>query len=215
MPDTTEFSGKIFCIGFHKTGTTSLEAALTHLGYRVCGPVGVYDDTVKSRVKDIAYAQIPHYDAFQDNPWPLLYQELDRDFPGSKFILTTRPRKSWIKSVVNHFGGQSTPMREWIYGEGDPLGHEARYLARYDRHYEEVAAYFQNRPDDLLVLNLLAGDGWQILCPFLSQPLPDQPFPHRNPGAYTFTEKTRRVLRQTAHRVLRPGKALVRRLFSD
>ena len=34
---------KVFCVGFHKTGTKSLGAALTALGYRVIGPSGARD----------------------------------------------------------------------------------------------------------------------------------------------------------------------------
>ncbi len=32
---------KVFCIGFHKTGTSSLAVALKTFGYRVTGPNGV------------------------------------------------------------------------------------------------------------------------------------------------------------------------------
>ena len=34
---------KVFCIGSHKTGTTSLEVALKKLGYRVTGGFGTKD----------------------------------------------------------------------------------------------------------------------------------------------------------------------------
>ena len=47
----------------------------------------------------------------------------------------------------------------------------------YDRHHEGVMQYFKDRPDDLLVMNVLEGDGWEVLCRFLNKPVPDQPFP--------------------------------------
>ena len=59
-------------------------------------------------------------------------------------------------------------MREWIYGEGmgNPLGNEDLYMDRYLRHYNEVRAYFKDRPNDLLEVSWTDGDGWEKICPF-------------------------------------------------
>ncbi|HEX8335676.1 MAG TPA: sulfotransferase [Pyrinomonadaceae bacterium] len=32
----------------------------------------------------------------------------------------------------------------------------------------------------LLVMDITAGDGWEVLCPFLGVEIPDRPFPHEN-----------------------------------
>jgi len=40
-------------------------------------------------------------------------------------------------------------------------------------------AGLQQRPDDLLVMDIPAGDGWEQLCAFLALPEPDAPFPRR------------------------------------
>ncbi|AHG93585.1 hypothetical protein J421_6050 (plasmid) [Gemmatirosa kalamazoonensis] len=178
-------TAKVFCIGFHKTGTKSLTAALGTLGYRVTGPNGVRDPDIATKVLDLANALVPKYDAFQDNPWPIIYREMDARYPGSKFILTLRDRDAWIRSQVNHFGTEVTPMRQWIYGEhaGFPAGNEDIYLARYDRHNAEVREYFAHRPDDLLVMPIDDSADWEPLCRFLGRPIPDVPFPHRNKGS--------------------------------
>ena len=34
--------------------------------------------------------------------------------------------------------------------------------------------------DRLLVMDIIAGDGWDKLCPFLGKPVPEAAFPHRN-----------------------------------
>jgi hypothetical protein len=73
-----------------------------------------------------------------------------------------------------------TPMRTWIYGVGSPEGNEAVYLDRYNGHNRDVLAHFAGRPDDLLVMDLAKGDGWETLAPFLGKPVPDAPFPHAN-----------------------------------
>jgi hypothetical protein len=175
---------KVFCIGFHKTGTTSLHSALEVLGYKVCEEFGVHDPDIRETALPRALALVPEYDAFRDNPWPILYQELDEQVSGSKFILTMRPAERWIRSVLNHFGGRTSAMREWIYGVGDPTGNEQRYIERYQQHNEDVQHYFADRPGDLLVIDLTAGDGWEKLCPFLGCSIPVQEFPHSNKRYY-------------------------------
>ncbi|NNF44951.1 MAG: hypothetical protein HKO59_12010 [Phycisphaerales bacterium] len=173
---------KVFGIGFHKTGTSSLAAALRLLGYRVTGPNGVHLKRLPDRIQQHAFELVPRFDAFQDNPWPILFRELDERFPGSRFVLTVREPARWFESVERHFGTASTPMREWIYGVGAPAGQASLYRQRYERHNEAVAAHFANRPNDLLVLRITDGEGWETLCPFLGMDAPDAEFPHANPA---------------------------------
>ena len=173
---------KVFCIGFHKTGTTTLEVALRKLGYKVTGCFGTKDPDIAEKVHEMAYAMVERFDAFEDNPWPVLYKELDERFPGSKFILTRRPSDAWIRSQVKDFATTETPMRRWIYGEtaGCPEGNEDTYVERYERHNREVVEYFKDRPDDLLVIDLPADAGWDKLCRVLGHDIPNKPFPHAN-----------------------------------
>jgi len=173
---------KVFCIGFHKTGTKSLAAALTTLGYRVTGPNGVCDPEIARNVYAMAFDLVERFDAFQDNPWPIIYKELDRRCPGSKFVLSVRSSEAWIASQVRHFGPSETPMRRWIYGAGCPQGNEETYVRRFEAHNRDVLAYFTERPSDLLVMNLAEGDGWDKLCAFLGKEAPNLPFPHKNRG---------------------------------
>jgi len=178
---------KVFCIGFHKTGTTSLELALIKLGYRVTGSFGTKDPDIAGKVHAMAYAMVDQFDAFEDNPWPVLYRELDQRYPGSKFILTRRPAEAWIQSQLRDFASTETPMRRWIYGEnaGSPAGNEDTYIARYERHNREVLEYFGDRANDLLIFDLPKGDGWDKLCPFLGYETPDEPFPHANKASWS------------------------------
>lgn len=171
---------KIFCIGFHKTGTTSLAQALRILGFTVTGPNGVNDPDIARNASGLIKSLVNDYDAFQDNPWPIFYKELYQDFPDAKFILTCRNPEKWINSQVRHFGRQETPMRKWIYGKGCPEGNESIYLQRYQKHNRDVKAYFRKKRKPLLVLDLEKGDGWNKLCPFLNLPVPDASFPHAN-----------------------------------
>ncbi len=171
---------KVFGIGFHKTATTSLARALTTLGYNVTGPNCVTDPNISRNALQIAYELAKKYDAFQDNPWPIIFKEMGQRYPESKFILTLRPTEKWINSQVAHFGRDTTPMREWIYGVGCPQGNEDIYIERYEKHNAGVLDYFKDRPDDLLVLKITEGEGWEKLCPFLNKEIPDIAFPNIN-----------------------------------
>lgn len=201
---------KVFGIGFHKTGTTSLRDALTRLGYSVAGPNGLKDPNIAHNARSLVFRIAERYDAFQDNPWPLLYRELDERYPGSKFVLTLRPADAWIESQVRYFGEETSPMREWIYGVGCPKGNEAIYVARYEQHNREVLEYFSRRPDDLLVLTVSDGDGWDKLCAFLKKDIPNVPFPHSNRAEDGGAE-----LRFVRQRILRRAGRLVSRLAGN
>lgn len=147
------------------------------------GPNAVAEENISAASWERAKRLIDRFDAFRDNPWPLLFRELHAYRPDSRFILTIRPTKGWVASVVGHFGEKSSPMRQWIYGVGSPLGAETDYAARYDRHNREVLEFFSDKPGSLLVMDLTAGDGWQELCAFLGGvDIPAEPFPHSNPG---------------------------------
>lgn len=183
---------RVFGAGFHRTGTSSLRAALERLGYRVCGSVATEEPDIAKRAREIAFGLLDGYDAFVDNPWPILYRQLDEACPGSRFILTTRPSDAWIRSVSRFFGAKTTPMREWIYGAGSPLGNEARYVERFERHNAEVREYFRDRPGDLLVLRIAEGEGWRELCGFLGHEVPAEPFPHMVPSRAPVERKRRR-----------------------
>ena len=57
---------------------------------------------------------------------------------------------------------------------------EQKFLDGYDRFVRGVLEHFKNRIEDLLVINIVAGEGWNELCPFLGQPVPEIPFPKAN-----------------------------------
>ena len=180
---------KVFGVGFQKTGTSSLGKALQILGYKVHGgfrvnlPGKIQIDTpvTLEKLATVAMPIVPRFSAFEDNPWCLLYRELDHAYPGSKFILTTRDPASWIRSVVRHFGETTSPIMEIAYGTHlPPKGNEAEYIAAYQAHNRAVKDYFADRPDDLLVFDLETA-GWPKLCEFLDRREPRlRAYPVRN-----------------------------------
>lgn len=157
-----------------------MRAALQALGYRVAGPFGVQDPDIAKNALPQAKLLLDQFDAFQDNPWAILYKDLDKLCPNSKFIATYRDSSKWYDSQVKHFGGNSSYMREWIYGVGDPKGNREIYIKRYKKHYREIASYFKHRRKDIITMKLEDGDGWKKLCNFLNCDVPQIDFPHMN-----------------------------------
>ena len=175
---------KIFCIGFQKTGTSTLQRVLARLGYTTCGTRYDLIGAIRERNFAPVFAVVDQYDVVCDNPWPIIFRQLDEAYPGAKFILTVRDEKTWIRSAVNHLGVGPDSMQKFVYGKSAPGGFEDIYLARYRRHNEEVRAYFANRPSDLLVADWAAGDGWPQVCGFLGHEVPSVPFPHSHRRRY-------------------------------
>jgi len=175
---------KVFVVGFQKSGTSSLASALKALGYRVTGPNFIFSSNIEKAIRRGVPGLLQDFDAFQDNPWPLLYREMHEQFPKAKFVLTVRDADEWLASAINHFSGRkSTPMRRFIYGDVDIANEPSVYRERYVRHNEEVQRYFSDFPGSLLVMDLKRGDGWGELCEFLGEAEPGVPFPHANSAA--------------------------------
>lgn len=189
-------SGKVFCIGFQKTGTSSLRDALAQLGYRVCGVFGrdVPLDELRKTFVERGLEIAEDYDAVEDMPWPLMFSELDQKFPGSKFILTVRNTDRWYRSIANHFGDNPYHIQQLTYGDDAPapVGHEARYREIYEAHNEAVRSYFADRPHDFLEFRLESGHGWKELGEFLGRDdLPEGQFVHTNSQTQRLTVANR------------------------
>ncbi len=120
------------------------------------------------------------------------YAQLDKRYPGSKFILTIRDQDSWLNSCRNHWWGRPAfgeegrdedymkvrrLLRAAVYGcySFD----DERFSWVYDLHVKNVRDYFAGRPEALLELNICGGEEWEPLCRFLDREIPPQPFPRK------------------------------------
>ncbi|WP_159079887.1 sulfotransferase [Methyloceanibacter sp. wino2] len=139
--------GKIFCIGYNKTGTTSLEAVLKGLGFRM--PDQAFQERLASHVLvsgkyDVLRGLVEHYDAFQDLPFSQenAYVALDAMFPDSKFILTIRDPDSWFESLLefhkNVFGFDNVDDLSPDYWHGAKYLHNNYVFEQHRRHVTKV-----------------------------------------------------------------------------
>jgi hypothetical protein len=193
---------RIFGIGLHKTATTSLHKAFQILGFDSLHWGRGEAPLIWQQMNDVRVEPnergVPRYIsrsktlerfyAACDLPIPLFYRELDKAYPGSKFILTVRAEEQWLKSVERLWDPEYNSTRKlWdIYPISNTL-HKALYgrtdfdaetmLKRYRLHNAAVREYFKGR-DDLLVMEAANRFcEWDMLCDFLDKPVPSVPYP--------------------------------------
>lgn len=177
----------IFVVGWARSGTTSLAAALRRLGWPT---LGQRTDLVAAAVRADLRPILPLLQtpiACHDWPWPLLTAQLALQFPAARFVLTTREPAGWLASyraLLRREGRlqrwRMARVRRLIYG-ADPFHLSDRALLdRVERHQQAVRAQFAGTTQRLLECDLTRGDGWPQLCSFLNVPLPATAFPHLN-----------------------------------
>lgn len=173
---------KVIGIGMNKTGTTTLGVCLETLGFSHTSHNLEMLQYVREGKLSPVFDYVRDYDALEDWPWPLIYEELDQAFPGSRFVLTTRTTVDlWYASLVRHAERTGpTEMRRLVYGYSMPTDNENAHRAMYEAHNEATRRYFADRPRDFLEVCWETGDGWDELCGFLDRATPDIPFPHLN-----------------------------------
>lgn len=174
---------KIFNIGLNRAGTTSLTRALGILGLQAVhhkhAGERLYDLVVQNRRRGrrLLDGVDRHYDAFSDFAAHNFFSILDQQYPGSRFILTTRELQAWLDSRARKVRDNlSRPDYRHAFRIVDRekwAQERATYLARLE-------GYFARRPGDLLVIDIPAGQGWPELCRFLDLPVPAVPFPYEN-----------------------------------
>jgi hypothetical protein len=198
--------GRVFGIGLSKTGTSSLNEALTLLGLpSIHYPSDARtEEQLRSRDFRLDILGRGGYRGATDIPIAPFYRELDAAWPGSRFVLTVRDKASWLRSVEVHW----KLMMEWWTGLADFRRFQSyvsqaaygavefdreRFSASYDDHVAGISAYFGDRPGDLLVLDVCGGAGWGPLCAFLDVPAPGAPFPRANEWMHLLLEASREV----------------------
>jgi hypothetical protein len=175
----------VFNIGFNRSGTTSLTAALNLLNisalhYRSTNNKTLLEKIIKKNKKKNKrlFAGLDReYQGFSDFYGEAHYQTLYYQYPNSKFIFTTRPFLDWFNSYV-------VLKRELDFDLFDNNEREQllykKAIHRYFNIGKEIRDFFKDKPDYFLELRICEGEGWENLCPFLGVDVPDCPFPYKN-----------------------------------
>ncbi len=176
----SENTRKIFCIGFHRTGTTTFQTALEELGFDVIGMTKPAWDAYELDDRETLHGIIRSHDAFRDMPWPLMYRWLYEAYPEATFVLTHRSSDSWLASCSGNYKNRPYRMFEVIYGFDVFMGNELRAADVYKRHLHDVREFFADKPGKLLDVDLTQVNDWKLLCDFLGKEPPKRAFPHAN-----------------------------------
>jgi hypothetical protein len=186
--------------GVGRTGTYSLKLALEQLGF---GPCYHMEEVFKEPPRRIALwndalagkpdwpATFEGYDAAVDWPVAAFWRELAAAYPDAKVVLNTRSTESWCQSFTQTIfkllaerdsaPAHVQPWFDMAFGVVQKSGFNgtmsrAELAAAFEREIAAVQAALP--PERLLVFEVK--DGWEPLCTFLDQPVPDMPFPRTN-----------------------------------
>jgi hypothetical protein len=200
---------KIIGVGFGRTGTTSVKAALEELGLPCYHMTDAMERAAHRKVWSEAKPGqrldwTPLFADFQATvDWPActFYQQLIEQYPDAHVLLTVRDPEKWYESTQNtlySFGHSLSvrlmrnvvpALRDYsrlvnnIVWEGTFSGRftDKHYAIEvYERHIEDVKKHVP--ADRLLIYDVK--QGWEPLCRVLNVEVPkDKPFPHLNDTA--------------------------------
>jgi hypothetical protein len=168
---------KIFIIGLPRTGTTSICVALLNLGFKVA---------------HTAYTQrcMETAEVIADTPVFCDYQTLDQQYPKSKFIYLQRSLELWLpsirqllqrmhKNIIRADGGFNPILKRCYKQVFSPFELTSfvddEFLIRcYQKHQQEVGAYFKTRHQDLLTIDVSDNNAYAAMLEFLSLSVIDE-----------------------------------------
>jgi len=198
---------KIFCIGYNKTGTTSLTKLMNENNIKTA-PQTPFEfnlesyfyenyNTFTNMIKDDYY----YYSFFQDVPFslPKFYKFLDKEFENAKFILTVRDTEDeWYDSLIRFYKkmflnfhnpkniggyvyeGIIFKILTKVYGAPKEDPYNSKILKKsYLNHISDVKEYFKDK-DNLLVVNLKDEDLIEKIENFLDTEFNNKNVPHLN-----------------------------------
>jgi hypothetical protein len=199
-------------VGFGRTGTLSLKAALERLGQGPCAHMmPLIGDEERSDLFTKAVDGDPAaldkaLDGYRSTvDWPGVYfwRELVAKYPQAKVILTVRDPDKWYESAERTIwkatNQPTPPAMEHFRRMCDATNWEGTFHGRFaDRAY--AIRVFNEHNDEVRrtvpadrLLEYESGQGWEPLCRFLDVPVPDEEYPRLNDTA----EFTQRVLAQS------------------
>lgn len=153
---------KIFCVGLHKTGTTTIDEIFKTFGIKST------HSTAWSK-KPLPKETLRKYTAFSDGGGHFWYEslefgsnheirELDRYYPDSKFILTFRSMQPWLRSKLLHAGWRSStnfeePPSQLFHEDWEVKSHSALNGWIYNRYmyHKKVEEYFKDNNNMLCI----------------------------------------------------------------
>ena len=204
---------KIFNIGLPKTATTSLNQALNILGFpSLHNPKPLRKQVMEGHYRfdrddwraitnfgehfypqlDQAYPNSKFILTVRDEQaWLASWQKQIGNSKGNEITVRhewARPIRKLQQALREAFSGdiRFTHLHSRIDIFGIYMFHAERCRYVYRLHRKNAEEYFKDRPNDFLMMDICAGDGWDKLCPFLEIAPPATPFPYKRPEQSPF-----------------------------
>ena len=201
---------KVISAGFGRTGTMSLKLALEQLGL---GPCHHMIEVIGNGEKQVplwndVLAGKPDFDAIYDGynsavDWPsaAFWKDLADYYPDAKIILSSRSAESWYNSISETilaavWAPENWPPQavEWftmvskvLERSFDGAKTKEELIEVFNAHEAAVKAAI---PAERLLVHS-AKDGWEPLCAFLGEPVPDGDYPRTNSKEEFFQHMTK------------------------
>jgi len=140
---------KIFCIGFNKTGTTSLDKL-----FQLWNMASFHGEYHELSLDDDLFKEYQCFSDGESHDFKALYGA----FSGSKFILNTRKMDDWLVSRIKHVEYRlsrhlSTGWMAKEYTNDSKLALQ-NWINRRVKYYQDVLDFFSNKSESLLIVNV-------------------------------------------------------------
>lgn len=150
---------KIFCIGLHKTGTSSLAKLAKKYGFRAIHSTDWIFDPEKLREFNFFSDGGSQFDGINEFDYEFLFYE----YPESLFILQSRDTRKWIISKLKHAGWNDKTIIEsddprkikdddWTYKSLLTVGKFIEHKFNYEKKVNDF--FVKNDPTRLLKIDI-------------------------------------------------------------
>ena len=175
-----------------KCATTSTSNFVEYYGYKTLHWIGaeIIKERVPSDQKKFYIDFAEQYDCISDEPYHMLYKDLDEKYSSSKFIFVNRDagehalsrlkfnKKNSLNKALNDW--PYVDLKEEYFLEKTSDSDFFSLVNNYNYHKKMVLDYFQNKKN-LLYLELNESDKESKICNFLNlSKSPSIKFPHLN-----------------------------------
>ena len=112
------------------------------------------------------------YEAYSDQPWPLLYHWASHRWPALKFVLWERNSTEWTYSMLNYFRPPAAPRRMMLFGYGFcqvTMDHFDGIRRAYESHLTSIKRFFSapERSSRLLLVDFASPGAAAQICSFV------------------------------------------------
>jgi hypothetical protein len=165
-------------LGLPKTGTSSLQKALKKLGWKnILHGISRFIHMPFDSVTDI----IEKHEGCLEIYGVFPFHDLISRFPQAYYINTIRDFDSWLNSCAYQFNERrkvsSLTLSYRLKRFGKQYYDEQNFRNWYEQYIKDIKQHTHIR---ILDIDIIKGEGYEKLCPFLGCDILDEEFPIRN-----------------------------------